>query len=428
MIPIAAALAALGFAPAPEIKPVPGDWPQFRGPDRNAVSTEKGLLQQWPTEGPKKLWTVSGCGGGYSTVSVVGGWIFGTGKKDSKEYVWARDEATGEEKWATPFTEAKGVGYGEGTRSTPTFSNGKVYAVGMNGELVCCEATTGKILWHKNYAKDFGGVPPGWGYCESVLVDEGKVIGTPCSAKAAMVALDANTGETIWQTAVEKPGGAGGYASPIKAEVGGVPMYINLLGKTGGVIAVHAKTGKTLWQYDKMMNGTANIPSPVVKGDMVFCSTGYGAGSALLQMETDKSGGVSVKEIRFYKGDELQNHHGGMIPVGDYVYFGNQHGNGNPVCVDLKSGDIKWKEKKNVGGGGGSAAIAYADGMLYFRYENGTIVLIKADPEHFKLVSSFKIPEPSGKASWPHPTIANGRLFIRDQDKLHCFNLKDSTN
>jgi outer membrane protein assembly factor BamB len=262
---------------------------------------------------------------------------------------------------------------------------------------------------------------------ESVLVDDGKVIGTPCSKDAAIVALDAKTGEVIWKTSVKNPGGAGGYASPVKAELNGVPMYITLLGNAGGVVAVHAKSGKLLWQYTKMMNGTANIPSPVVKGDLVFASTGYGAGAALLKMKADGEN-VTVEELKFYKGNQLQNHHGGMTLVGDYVYLGNQHNQGFPACVELKTGEIKWKENNAPRGCEKSAAIAAADGMIYFRYENGVIALVEANPEEFKLVSTFKIPEPSNKPSWPHLAIASGKLYVRDQDKLHCFNLKDRSN
>lgn len=420
---VPAAVALLLFAPAADLQLKPTDWPQFRGPHRNGYSDETGLLKKWPDGGPPKVWTATGLGGGYSSVSVAGGLIFATGLKSSQQHVFALDETTGREKWSTPIGEpGRGGGY-EGPRSTPTFANGKVYAVGMGGELVCCAAQTGKIVWEKNYVQDFGGQIQNWGYAESVLVDDGKVIGVPCSKSAAVVALNADTGDVVWKATVPNAGSAGGYSSAVKAEVGGVPLYVTLLGNSGGVVAVHAKTGQVLWTYTKMMNGTANIPSPVVHGDHVFVSTGYGAGAALLKM-TKSGDGVSVKEVKFYQGRDLQNHHGGMVPIGDALFLGNQHNSGLPACVDLTTGEIKWKETRGAGGGSGSAATAAADGMVYFRYQNGVVALVKADPNAFELVSSFKIPEPSGKPSWPHPAIANGKLYLRDQDKLHCFNLK----
>lgn len=425
MLLTSAVLAAVALAPAQAaIKPT--DWPQFRGPFRNGFSPETGLLKQWPEAGPPKVWTVSGVGGGYSSVSVVDGVIYGTGSKGGKDHIWARDEATGAEKWSTPFADSKRVGYGEGPRSTPTYANGKVYAVSPGGELACLNAADGVIVWRKNYVSDYDGGVQSWGYSESVLVDEGKVIGTPCSDQAAMVAWDANTGKEVWVAKVPNPGGAGGYASAVKATVGNVPMYINLLGQSGGVVGVHAKTGKVLWKYTKIMNGTANIPSPVVKGNLVFASTGYGAGAALLRL-TASAAGVTAQEVKFYRGGELQNHHGGMVLVGDYVYLGNQHNQGKPACVELKTGKILWSENSPFRGDG-SAATAAADGMLYFRYQNGVVALIAANPKEFTPVSSFKIPEPSGKPSWPHPAIANGKLFLRDQDKLHCYDLKAGTN
>lgn len=428
MAPVSAALALLCCVTAAELQIKPNDWPQFRGPFRNGFSPETGLLKSWPDGGPKPLWTTTERGGGYSSVAVVDGTVFGTGKRgDGKEYIWALDEATGKEKWATEFSDSRRVGFGEGPRGTPTFANGKLYAVSTGGTLACADASTGKVLWEKSYTKDFGGSVPGWGYTESVLVDDGKVVCTPGSASAGLVALNPNTGDVIWKTAVKNPGAARGYSSMVKAEVGGVPMYVTLLGKsdTAGVVGVDARTGKLLWHYSRVMNGTANIPSPVVKGDRVFCSTGYkDGGAALLQLVPDGNGGITAKELKYYPASELQNHHGGVVPVGDYVYFGRVHGNGYPTCVSLKTGEIEWEASGPVKGGGGSAAAVAADGRVYFYYQNGLVALLKADPKNYEVVSTFKLPQPSKQSKWPHPAIANGKLFLRDQDKLHCYDIK----
>jgi outer membrane protein assembly factor BamB len=410
------------LTPAADMKA--GDWPQFRGPNRDGASKEIGLLQEWPKGGPPKLWTVSGCGGGYSTVAVAGGFIYGSGKKDGKDCVWCLKEADGNGVWNTPFADAKRVGYDEGTKSTPTVADGRVYCVSPGGELVCLTAKDGKEVWKKSYTKDFGGGVQSWGYSESVLVDGDKVICTPCSNKAAVVALDAKSGKTLWKTEVSNAGGAGGYSSAAKMTVGKTDQYVTLLGKAGGVVGVDAKTGKLLWQYTKVMNGTANIPTPVVKDDLVWCSTGYGdGGSALLHIKESR-GKFEAEEVKYYKSGELQNHHGGMVLVGDYVYFGHAHNNGYPACVELKTGEIKWKERGPAAGGSGSGCVVYADGMLYFRYQNGKMALVKASPDGFELKGSFDIPEKSGKDSWQHPVVANGKLYLRDQDKLHCFDVK----
>lgn len=410
------------------------DWPQWRGIHRDGASAEKGLLQKWPEGGPEKVWTVSGLGGGYSTPSVSGGLIFGMGKiggDNSKkkavggtEHVWARKETDGSPVWSTPIAEAASVGYGEGGRSTPTVAGGKVYAVAMGGDLVCLDEKSGDLIWKKNYIADFGGSIQAWGFSESVLVDGDAVIGTPGSSKAAMVKLKADSGSVIWQAAVDRPGGAGGYSSPVKATIDGVEMYINLLGKTGGVVGINAQTGKLLWQYTRIMNGTANIPTVVVKDNLIFCSTGYGdGGSALLKLK--KAGDkFEVEELKYHGAKQLQNHHGGIILVGDHLYLGRGHNNGLPTCVEFKTGKIVWAEDAGAGKGTGSACVTYADGTVYFRYQNGVVALVKATPGGFELNGRFDIPQPSGKMSWPHPVIANGKLYLRDQDKLHCFDVK----
>lgn len=420
MIPASLALAA--FALAADAKTF--DWPQWRGPNRDGASAETGLLQEWPKGGPPLAWTVKGCGGGYASVVVADGFIYGGGRKDKKDCVWCRNEKDGSEVWNTPFTDARHGSTEDGVRGTPTVAGGRVYCVSGDGVLVCLDAKSGKEEWKKSYTKDFGGGVPGWGYCESVLVDGETVICTPCASKAALVALKAKDGEVIWKTEVKKAGGAGGYSSPVKMTVAKTDMYVNLLGDAGGVVGVDAKTGKLLWQYTRIMNGTANIPTPVVKGDLVWCSTGYGdGGSALLHIK-ESGGTFEAEELKYYKSDELQNHHGGMVLVGDYVFLGNRHNSGLPTCVEFKTGDIQWKEEKGAGGGSGSGSVVYADGMLYFRYENGKVALVKADPKKFTLAGSFDIPEKSKSPSWQHPVVANGKLYLRDQDKLHCFDVK----
>ncbi|MCE9561362.1 MAG: PQQ-binding-like beta-propeller repeat protein [Planctomycetes bacterium] len=395
------------------------DWPQWRGPDRTGISKETGLLKTWPKDGPPVVWTVKGCGNGFSSIAVADGVIYGTGAKGGKNIAWAKKESDGSDIWTTPYANEGGD-----PNSTVVVSGGKVYAMTVGGTLACLD-TKGKVVWSKSFKKDLEGkMMSGWGYSETPLIDGDKLICTPGGDKGAVVALNKDDGKELWKCDIKDAGGAG-YASPIKAVVGGVPMYITLLGKTGGVVAVHADTGKLLWQYAKINNGTANIPTIVTRDDLVWCSTGYGdGGSALLKMKADSKTEVSVTEVVKYKSGELQNHHGGMILVGDYVYFGNAHNAGHPACVEFKTGEIKYKEPKAVAGGGGSAAVVYADGRLYYRYQNGVVALIEANPKEMVLAGSFKEKEASGRECWAHPVIANGKLYLRDQDKLVCYNVK----
>jgi outer membrane protein assembly factor BamB len=401
------------------------DWPGFRGPNRDGICTETGLLQQWPKDGPPKLWTAKNLGLGYGTPSVAGGKIFGLGTRNDKDGVWAIKEADGSELWFTPFDDPRPTNQNNGPSSTPTVAGGKVYALSSNGKLVCLDAAGGKKVWGVDYVGDYGGRVQTWGYTESPLVDGDKVIGAPGSAKATVVAWNKDTGKEIWRTEVKGgAGGGGGYSSPIKATVGEIPMYVVLLGQSGGLVGLHADTGKLLWQYTATaLGGTAQIPTPIVKGDRVWLSTGYRGGSALLQLIPEGKDKVTVKELTTYK-EALKNHHGGMVLVGDYIYFGNGQSAGMPVCVDFRTGEIKWGPEKYPAGAQGSAAVLYADNRLYFRFQNGLLVLIDPSPEGLKVVSSFKLPEPSGRESWPYPVIANGRLYVRDQEKLHCFNVR----
>ena len=194
----AAALAALSLAPAAELTVKPTDWPQFRGPNRNGFSSQTGLLKKWPDGGPPKLWTVGGLGNGFSSPSVAAGRVYGLGYRDGKEVIWALKEADGSRLWETPFADTVQVGgQNNGSASTPTYHDGRVYALGLGGELVCADAASGKIVWRKSYTKDFGGHVPSWGYCESVLVDDGKVICAPNGRGAAVIALNADTGAVI---------------------------------------------------------------------------------------------------------------------------------------------------------------------------------------------------------------------------------------
>ena len=405
----------------------PGDWPQWRGPHRDGVSTETGLLKQWPEGGPKLLWNSrqvnsgQGVGVGYSSVSVADGRVFtmGDGRgqrgRQRKEYVFALDANTGKELWATPVGRADG----DGPRSTPTVDGDRVYAVSRQGNLVCLSAKDGGIVWQKDYAKDFGGrMMSGWHYSESVLVDGDKVICTPGGDMATLAALDKRTGDVLWKSAVPNGGGAG-YASIVTADVGGVRQYITLL--RSGIVGVAADDGRFLWRYERIANGTANIPTPVIHGDLVFCSTGYGAGAALLRLSR-ADGGIAVQEVYFLRGNKLQNHHGGVVLMGDYVYGGHGHNAGLPFCLNLKTGKFAWGPVR--GPGDGSAAVVYADGNLYFRYENGVMALIAATPEGYHVRSQFRLPDYLGTPSWPHPVVAHGRLYLRGNDVLLCYDLR----
>jgi hypothetical protein len=186
-------------------------------------------------------------------------------------------------------------------------------------------------------------------------------------------------------------------------------------------VSYAADSGELLWNYDRIANTTANIPTPIAKNNFVFCSSGYGDGGTALLEITKKGNTLEATEIYYKSSQELQNHHGGMIMIGDFVYMGQGHNNGFPACIEWKTGKNLWD--KSRGAGTGSAAIVAADGNLYFRYQDSTMALIDTATNKYKLVSQFKLPTHNGE-SWPHPVIAGGKLFVRDQDELVCFDIR----
>jgi outer membrane protein assembly factor BamB len=394
-----------------------GDWPQWRGPGRDGVSSEKGLLDRWPKDGPPLVWQAKGLGSGFSSVAVAGGRIYTLGSRKGGAELLALELGTGKQVWATP------VGGGS-PNSTPTVDGDLVFALGRDGDLLCAESATGKAVWRKKFARDYGGkMMSGWGYSESPLVDGDKLICTPGGPEAALVVLNKRTGETVWKSPAPKEfSGRGkdgaGYSSVVVSEACGVRQYVQLTGR--GVISVAAADGKPLWWYNKVANGTANIPTPVVKDDLVFCSSGYNTGAALLRV-VKKGGGLRAEEVYFLPANEFQNHHGGMVRVGDYVYCGHGHNQGFPLCVGMKTGKVAWRPGR--GPGSGSAALVYADGHLYFRYQNGTMALVEATPQEYRLKGSFKLASVV-RESWPHPVICGGKMYLRDQDVLMCYDVR----
>ncbi len=436
LLPLAAGVLAVAVAAVsaqPPATPGPNDWPQWRGPNRDGKSAETGLLKSWPKDGPPLAWTATGLGDGFGTPTVVAGKIYAMGTKDGKDGVHCLNEADGKSVWFAPLGASAVRDRNNGSGSQPTYSSGKLYAVTINGTVAAVDAKTGKVAWTRSY-EEFGAKAGGWGFNESVLVDGDKVICNPGANKGAVVALNANTGATVWATPINPVGGGGGYSSAVKMTVGTIPTYVCLLGSEAGVVGVHATTGKKLWQYaDKgTKGGVAQIPTPVVYENKVWVSCSYGkdGGATLLDLTATGKDKIDVKLVKAYGKPELNNHHGGMILVGKHVYFGHDQNKSFPACVDITTGETTYKEEKQPFGSG-SVALTFADGMLYARYETGVMALVQPDPKEFKVVSSFKLPPPNNdrfKQSWPHPVVANGRLLVRDQDKVYAYSLKGTTN
>jgi outer membrane protein assembly factor BamB len=402
------------------------DWPQWRGPARTGLSKETGLLKAWPKGGPKLLWQRKDAGGGYSTPAVVGDRVYLMGEHDGEEFVAALDASKGAKVWSTPVGKV-GRNLGPqypGPRATPTVDGDRIYALGSDGDLVCLEKG-GKKVWSKNLKKDFGGEPGMWAYSESVLIDGDKLLCTPGGKTATLVALNKKDGSVIWKCAV--PGGdKAAYASAIAVDVAGVRQVVQFL--HDGLVGVDAKTGKFLWRYDETKDQAANIPTPVFHDGCVFTSTSRN-GTGLNRIKVTKD---AVTSEQVYYNKTKFNSVGGVVRVGDYVYGtlapANPRGEAQLACVEFKTGKEKWRHDC-----AGSASLCYADGLLYVRGQGGSgfgpekppeVALVEATPDGYKEKGRFKQPDHGGKPAYPHPVVANGRLYLRDGDVLLCYDVK----
>jgi outer membrane protein assembly factor BamB len=406
------------------------DWPQWRGPNRDGVSKEQGLLKKWPEAGPKLLWQSTELGQGYGSPAIVGERLYVTGSKGmDDEFVQALNLADGKMIWTARIGkvgENQAMNY-PGARSTPTVDGERIFALGSDGDLACLETKTGKLVWTKNLKRDFGGKTGPWAYAESPLADGDVVVCTPGGAEATMLALKKANGDLVWKFASPESDNAG-YSSIIIVEAGGRKQYVQLLDK--GLVGVDAKTGQQLWRYKGIINQQPNIPTPVNRKDVVYGATVKGGGGFVKLKPTD--GGVEAEQI--YANAKLPTAIGGSVEVNGYLYGTNS---GGLMCVEYPNGgEPKWQSR-----GVGVGSLCYADGMLYVHAETapGEVALVEATPEEYRERGRFtpsngptsrKVDDGTGKKTqdgktWAYPVVANGCLYIRDWNCLWCYDVKD---
>ena len=394
------------------------DWPQWRGPHRNGVSQETGLLKEWPKEGPKIRWQLHDLGGGYSTPAVVGDrfYLMVSEGKDS-ESVQAFAVKDGARVWSTRLGK---VGNPDqqpnfpAARSTPTVDGDMIYALSSDGDLACLELSSGKLRWQKNLRTGSGGKPGTWAYSESPLIDGNLLVCTPGGAEATVEAFDKKTGEIVWKSPA--PGGdEAGYASAIVVEVGGVKQYIQLLQK--GLVGIDAKSGKFLWRFDKPVSKYgANIPTPVADESYVY-SAAAGTGGGLVNLKA-KDGTIEPEPLYFTS--KLPTAIGGAIKVGDCLYGTTAQA---LMCVEFTTGNVKWEDRAL-----GAASICWAEGRAYLHGENGEVALVETTPDGYREKGRFTPPgQPAHpnqmENAWAYPVVANGSLYVRDLSSLWCYDI-----
>lgn len=396
-----------------------GDWPQWRGPARDGVSAETGLLKEWPAGGPPLLWHIGNAGSGYATPAVVGDRIYLLGNEGVEdEFVRAWSTRDGKQLWQARLGKVGNPNQQPkfpAARSTPTVDGEVLFALGSDGDLACVETATGKIRWQKSLRTDFGGKPGIWAYSESPLVDGNTLVCTPGGADATMLALDKKSGEVLWKLAV--PGGEdAAYSSVVIADVGGIRQYVQMLHK--GLVGVEAKTGRLLWRHDKTTSRyNANIPTPVVHGADVY-SAGAGTGGGLVHLKSN-AGGVEAEPVYF--SAKLPTAIGGSVRVGEFLFGTTGQG---MLCSEFATGTVRWEERAL-----GAASVCLADNRLYLNAENGDVGLAEPSPEGYREKGRFTPPgrpsrsQPMEKG-WAYPVVADGRLYLRDHGQLWCYDVR----
>ena len=380
------------------------NWPQWRGPNRDGISKETGLLKQWPAEGPALVWKAAGAGRGYSSFSVSNGNLYTMGLRGDREFVVAFDIATGKEAWATAHGSAFRNDRGDGPRGTPTVDGDRIYALGGAGDLSCLDARTGKVVWTKNVLKEFGGSNIQWGISESPLVMGNKVLVNAGGRGASIVALNKTDGSVIWKSQSDEAG----YSSAIPLQVNGSTQVIFFTASRA--VGLDMNDGRLLWEYARPSNNVANVATPIARANRVFISSDYGAGGGVIEIKPDNK----AQEIYFTK--EMKNHHSSSVLVGDHLY-----GFSSAILTAMKfdTGEIAWRDR-SVGKG----SLVYADGHLYCFSENGVVGLVEATPAGYKEKGRFRIPQDS-LPTWTHPVVVGGRLYLRDQDTIYAFDVRE---
>jgi outer membrane protein assembly factor BamB len=400
----------------------PGDWPGWLGPNRDNKSTDTGLLKEWPANGPKLVWKADGIGHGYSTVAVVDGVVYTVGDvgelagpyPQSAQVkigpgamtLFAFDVKSGKLLWKTehgPVWTKDRVG----SRTTPVVSDGKVYVEGADGSVACYDAKTGAQVW-KHMLSEFGGKGGNWGYAESVLIYKDLAVVTPGGRSTTLVALDKNTGKEVWKS--QGTNADAQYGSPLAFTHDGVEAII--VGTKAGLVCVSVKDGSTFFTNAFAANNTANCPTPAYSDGYIFWSNGYNKGGICLKISA-AGGKLSAEEA--WRTMDMVTHHGGYVIHEGYIY-GN-HANGF-ACLELKTGKKMWFEQAV-----GKGSICYADGMLYLFGENGgKVALATCSPKGLEIKGRFQVD--GAGPSWAHPVVAGGRLYLRYDTNLYCYDVK----
>ena len=407
--PLCAGCLLAGLTPSAVVHAA--DWPQWQGPDRTRISKETGLLKEWPTDGPRVIWTANNLGTGYGSMAVAGDRVFLQGARGSESVVIALNRADGKEVWAKalgPIETRMRTNMGAGPRGTPTVDGDRLYVLTENGDLACLK-TDGSAVWQMNILKEFGGSQLQWMISESPLVDGPHVVVSPGGPGAGIVKLDKMTGKTVWTS--KDLSDTAGYSSITVADVQGVRTYMTFTAQAG--VGVRASDGKLMFRYPKAANGVANIATPVFFNNKVFFSSAYGAGGGLLDLSV-KDGEVAATEV--YHTTNMRNHHGGMVLVDGYLVWVQRPDPDLPRVCDRQCHVARPQRRQRLGHLRGRPPL-----------HSGREQRRSASPRRHRRRTvrrdASRFPQ-KGQLSWAHPVISDGRLYVRNQDTLLVYDIK----
>lgn len=405
--------AAAAAAPGRLVASQEPGWPQWRGPRRDGICDETGLLRSWPEGGPRLVWTISDLGVGYASPIVAGGRLYITGDRDQKLHIFAFDlngklkwQTTNGRYWAKPWP---------GSRSCCVVDGGRLFHMNAHGRVVCLDPADGEELWAVNILERFAGKNIRWALSECLLVDGERVIVTPGGAKALMAALDRNTGETLWATEPVDDVTAA-YGSPILFALGGRRHLVNY--SSHQAFGVDADTGKLLWRLPWPSGESLIGPTPVFDRNAVLVSSSARNGGATVRIELAVGDqGVEAKSIWTSPVDDM---HGGSVLVGGRLYGSGHVNEPHLVCLDPQTGKVLYRAADPPRG-----AVLWAQGRLYFLAINGAMSLLEPGVDGFAVRGQFQAMTPKKKDAWTHPVICHGRLYLRYHDTLYCYDIKD---
>ncbi|MFP5289152.1 MAG: PQQ-binding-like beta-propeller repeat protein [Thermoanaerobaculia bacterium] len=387
------------------------DWPQYRGPQQNGVSLEKGLLRTWPESGPKVLWKKP-IGSGFSTVTVAGGALYTMAVEGESETAYRLRESDGEVVWRVPLGPVFPETFGNGPRSSPTVDGDVVYVLSATGRLHALKTKDGARLWELDLVKELGSPTPSRGFAPSPLVDGDLLLLEAGGTEGrAIVALDKKTGKIRWSALEGKPG----YVTPLAVTIDGVRQYVFVRTMMGDIVSL-LPDGKVHWQY-KWKPGA--IASPLfLPPNRIFASASEDVGAVLLEIgkgEDGTPGGGTVKEV--WSNRLMKNHFSSPV-----VYEGHIYGfdNASLKCLVAETGEQKWVHR-----GYGKGSLILADGLLYILSDQGQIILADATPAGFQEKAKVKVME--GK-TWTSPVLSHGRLYLRDEDEMIVLDVRTAAS